>query len=73
MKITNKTLAAPRTQWKAAWRACRALNWGTLHFTFRREVGDFCRDAYGFTRREPVLTARRFKALGYYARGFKRI
>lgn len=61
-----------KAAFKSAWRQCRLLNWGTLHFMAPGYVSTFCVQSYSFRRRGPMLTARRFKALGYYARG-KRI
>ena len=64
-----KTSTDSRNLFRSAWRACRLLNWGTLHFTFPPVMAESCRDAYEFRQREPMLPARRFKALGYYAKG----
>lgn len=62
-----------RTRWHQAYRAARCMALGSLYCTFPRIIADMALDARDFTRREPVLPARRFATLGYYRRGFKRV
>ena len=54
-----------RHQWSMAYRNARAWNWGTLWM----EAPSMAERAIGardHTRKAPMLTARRFKLLGYY-------
>lgn len=46
-----------RSRFRAAWRECRLLNWGTLHFTFPTAVSAACRQAYD-ARRHSVAPLR---------------
>jgi hypothetical protein len=62
-----------RTQWLLAYRQSRSLAWGTLWMSHGRLVAELAIAARDFTRAAPVLTAKRFHALGYYARGFRRL
>lgn len=62
-----------KTQWLTAYRHARMLNCGTLFTTFGRELAFQAMAARDHTRLAPVLTARMFRNLGYYARGFRRI
>lgn len=35
-----------KTIFKEAWRHCRLLNWGTLHFGYSRNISEACKYAY---------------------------
>ena len=44
---------------RRAWRQCRLLNWGTLHFGFSAKTAEACRYAYEKRRHEhPSLRMR---------------
>jgi hypothetical protein len=49
------------------------MNLGTLYTCNPREFADAALSARDFTKLEPIMSARSFKALGYYARGGRRI
>lgn len=70
MKTVRWTAA--RSSWRAAYGYARCLMLGTLWTTFDQRIARLAVDAMDFTRREPMLPAYRFKALGYYRIG-KRI
>jgi hypothetical protein len=62
-----------RSNWSQAYRMARAMAWGSLWCSFGRPLAERAIEARDFTRIDPVLTARRFKSLGYYAKGLRRI
>lgn len=66
-------MTSNRNRWRQAYRAARCLALGSLYMAFPRILAGLAIGARDFTRQEPVLPARRFAALGYYKRGFKRI
>lgn len=46
-----------RECWKQAWRLCRKLEWGTLHFSFNSAICDAARAAYYARKLTPARLA----------------
>lgn len=63
----------PRLRWKRAYRLARSLCLGTLHMSFPSPLAFAAVAASDHVRTAPILSARLFRAFGYYAKGCKRI
>lgn len=48
------TFYSPRSNWRAAWRHARLLNWGTLHSTFPKRIAILACEAESQRNREQI-------------------